>query len=218
MARAVRACLTASALAAIGAFVVQGKGWPYQVFPTWFFLFLLDAGAIATTPLRPSGSPAGLTRWVVARLWAACFGLYVLWGPAVSENVGQFTRIAAEVAATPGPFVILSSDVQPGWSLALDQGRVWASRVPCMIMLPGLVRAAQHGAPSPWDSVFRTWIDQDMRRYRPVLVFIPPPGAQALPPGFDVLAWLLRDPDFAAIWAHYHEVGTRDGFRMFRPS
>jgi hypothetical protein len=155
-------------------------------------------------------------RWTVARLWAACFAMYIHWGPPVSENVGQTKGIEAAVAAESGSFVVLSSDVQPGWSLALDEGRVWASRMPCLIMLPGLIRAAQHEQASPWEVTFRQWIDQDMRRYRPTLVFIPPPGGQALPPDFDVLAWLLKDPVFAAIWSHYRQEGLRDGFRMFR--
>jgi hypothetical protein len=216
--RAFRACLTAATLGAIGAFVVQGKGWPYQVFPTWFFLFLLNAGAIATTNILPAGTSIGWAQWSTARLWAVCFGLYIYWGPAVSENVGHFNGVTAAVAAEPGPFVILSSDTQPGWGMALEQGRVWASRAPSLIMLPGLVQAAQRGRPSPWERPFRDWINDDMRRYRPPLVFIPPNGPTAMPPDFDVLAWLLRDPGFAAIWSRYHQVGTPDGFRMFRLS
>jgi hypothetical protein len=39
-----------------------------------------------------------------------------------------------------------------------------------------------------------------------------------MPADFDILPWLLRDPQFAAIWTHYRPDGARDGFRVFRLS
>jgi hypothetical protein len=131
--------------------------------------------------------------------------------------MGKFAGVAQAIAAEPGPFLILSTNVSPAFPLALEEDRVWASRTPCLIMLPGLVRAARLGQASKWESTFREWINADLRHYRPALVFVRVKGDQALPPDFDVLAWLLRDPQFASIWTQYRQDGVRDGYRMFRP-
>jgi hypothetical protein len=215
VARDLKVCLAAAIVAALAVYAVQDKGWRYQLFPAWFFLFLMVAGTIATTALLPGASARLWARWLPARLLAAGFCVYMVFGRSQAEDMRQFAGVAQAIAAEPGPFLILSTDVAPGFPLALDKERVWASRMPCLIMLPGLVRAAQHGQTSPWERIFREWINTDLRRYRPALVFVRVEGDQALPPDFDVLAWLLRDPGFASIWGQYHQVGTRDGLRMF---
>jgi len=217
-AEAVRVCIGVAITAGLVAFAVQGKGWPYQIFPAMLFVFLLWAGAIVTTSLLPDPTWAARARWIAARLLAVGFGWYVVSTPQHSYDKARYAAVAQAVAAEPGPFVVLSTDLVPGVPLALEQNRVWASRTPIMIMLPGLVAAEKRGIVSPWESVYRGWIDADMRRFRPALVFVPPVGPQAMPRDFDVLAWLLRDPAFAAVWSHYHEVGVRDGLRMFRLS
>jgi len=215
--RASRLCVTTASVAALAVFALQGKGWGYQAFPAWVFLLLLEAGAIATTGLAPSGSLTSWARWSAPRLLAVWVVIFIVRVPSHIDMV-RFAGLAQAIAAQPGPFVILSTDVLPGFPLALEEDRIWASRIPCLIMLPGLVQAEQRGKISRWEAPFRQWIDADMRRYNPVLVFVPPDGDQALPPGFNVLAWLLRDPEFASIWAHYRPDGTRDGFRMFHLS
>jgi hypothetical protein len=216
-ARASRACITTAAVAALAVFALQGKGWMYQAFPAWAFLLLLTAGAIATTGLVPGGSLTSWLRWGSARLLAVWVVIFIVRVPSHIDMV-RFAGLAQAISAQPGPFVILSTNVLPGFPLALEKDRTWASRFPCLIMLPGLVKAEQRGQVSRWEAPFRQWIDADMRRYKPVLVFVPPDGDQALPPAFNVLAWLLRDPEFASIWAHYRPDGTRDGFQMFRLS
>jgi hypothetical protein len=217
IARAGRTCAAVSVVAALGVYVLQGKGWAYQASPAWVFLFLLTAGAIASTPLWPAGSPKLMLRWGSARLLGLGFVIFILRMPSHAD-MAQYAGVAQAIAAEKRPFVILSTNVVPGFPLALQEDRVWASRTPCLIMLPGLVQAEQNGHISRWEAPFRQWIDADMRRYNPALVFVPPNGDQALPRGFDVLAWLLRDPAFASIWSHYHADGTRDGFRVFRLS
>jgi hypothetical protein len=214
--RALRVGLTVAMVAALGAYGVQCKGWLYQAFPALLFLFLSTAGAIATTALWPGRSAAAWVRWLPPRAILAAFVYYVVTAAPRSVEMERFADIAREVAAEPGPFLILSTNVVPAFPLALQTDRVWASRIPCLIMLPGLAQAEQRGVTSDWDGTFRTWIREDLQRYKPALIFVPLGGQQALPPDFDVLAWLLRDPGFAAIWSHYHQDGVRDGMRMFR--
>ncbi len=213
---AFRLCLTAAFIGALGAFAAQGKGWMYQVCPAWLFLFVMTACAIVSSGLRPGASVLDAARWFAPRLVAAVFGLFLVFGAWSSADMSKFAAMSATVAGERGPFLILTSNVLPAFPMALHEDRVWASRMPCLIMLPGLLKAEQRGEVSPWEGVFRGWIDADLLRYRPAVVFIPPNGPEATPPGFDVLAWLLRDPKFAAIWSHYRQDGTRDTFRLFR--
>jgi len=218
LADAARLCLTMAALGALGAYIAQAKGAVYQILPCSFFLLLLNAGAIAVTGAWPGASPAERGRWILARLLAAGFVLNLVTSPFRSVDLTQYAGVKQAIEAEPGPFVILSSNVEPGFPMALVWHRVWASRTPCLIMLPGLVKLEAQGKTSPWQPIFRGWISADMQRYKPALVFLPPNGDQSLPPDFDVLPWLLRDPAFASIWAHYHQDGVRDGFRVFRLS
>ncbi len=218
VARANRLCLGAAIIASTAAYAAQVKGWPYQLLPAVMLLFILMAGVIATTPLRPATLRAALFSWLPARLMAMLFAGYMAFGATRTVDLHAYGGIARAVAAEPGPFVVLSTAVIPGFPIAVEQDRIWASRMPCLIMLPGLVQAAQRGVTSPWEQPFRDWVNEDMRRYRPRLVFVAPDGPQALPRGFDVLAWLLKDPGFAAIWSQYRQDGVRDRYRMFRLS
>jgi hypothetical protein len=218
LASAARLCLTVAALAAFAAFMVQAKGWLYQLFPCLFFLLLLAAGALLRTGIWPGRSPAQGARWFAARLVAAGFALAIVYLPYQSVDLSKYVALEQAILAEPGPFVILSANVGPGFPLALDLNRVWASRENCMIMLPGLVKLERQGKQSPWAPFFRDWISSDMRRYKPALVFLPPVGEMFMPADFDILPWLLRDPQFAAIWTHYRPDGARDGFRVFRLS
>jgi len=216
-ARGMKDCLAAAVAASLVVYAVQDKGWRYQLFPAWFFVFLLASGTIAASEGWPGGTALSWVRWIPARLLAGGLCVYMVFGQPRAEDMGKFAGVAQAIAAEPGPFLILSTNVSPAFPLALEEDRVWASRTPCLIMLPGLVRAARLGQASKWESTFREWINADLRHYRPALVFVRVKGDQALPPDFDVLAWLLRDPQFASIWTQYRQDGVRDGYRMFRP-
>jgi hypothetical protein len=198
--------------------MIQAKGWLYQLFPCLFFLLLFAAGAVARTGIWPGRTPAQGARWFAARLVAAGFILAMIYLPYQSVNLAQYPAIEHAILAEPGPFVILSANVGPGFPLAVDLDRVWASRENCMIMLPGLVKLERQGKTSSWEPFFRNWIRSDMRRYKPALVFLPPVGEMFMPADFDILPWLLRDPGFAAVWAQYHADGVADGYRVFRRS
>jgi hypothetical protein len=218
LSRSARLCLTIAAAAALGAYVAQAKGSVYHILPCSSFLLLLNAGAIAATGVRPGVTQAERGRWILARLLALGFALNIVTAPYNSVDLSNYAAMEKAISAEPGPFVIFSSDVIPGFPIALELDRVWASRENAMIPLPGLLKLEAQGKTSPWEPVFRHWISEDMQRYKPVLVFLAPNGGQSLPPDFDILPWLLRDPTFRAIWAHYHQDGVLDGYRVFRLS
>ena len=77
--------------------------------------------------------------------------------------------------------------------------------------------AADSDASAAWEAYLRQIIVEDFADFRPSLVFVPGEDnhLEALPEGFDVLAWFLRDPDFAAQWAHYRAAGRADDFLVY---
>ena len=77
-----------------------------------------------------------------------------------------------------------------------------------------LVKTEARGDDSlrPWSEYLRSQVAEDVAGFRPELVLAPSSTAtlQSLPPGFDIIAWLSEDPDFAAAWAAYRPDGKAD--------
>jgi hypothetical protein len=214
--RALRDCVMIGFIGALLAFAVQGKGWFYQCFPASAFAGLLVAGAVGTAAsLRPLAMPADAARCVMAGFGVIVAASWLAYGPSVMLERTLAPDVVAEIARTPGPFVVFSSSVDPGFPLALNEDRVWASRYPCLIMLPGILKAERNGGISPWEAPFRATLVADMVRYRPSLVVVSEEPGQALPPDFSVLDWLRKDPDFAAQLAVYRDEGSRGKYRVF---
>jgi hypothetical protein len=128
----------------------------------------------------------------------------------------SFAGVSQAIGKSAGPFMIFSTSVDPGFPLAVTLGKVWASRYPCMLMLPAIVRDTTGKVAARWERVYRREIVEDMRRYRPSLVMVPIVNTQALPNGFSILAWLLRDPDFTSIWGSYVRRGDVDDLAVFQ--
>ena len=57
-----------------------------------------------------------------------------------------------------------------------------------------------------------------MARLRPAVVMVAAPnaGIQALPRGFDIVAWLSQDPDFVGVRSAYRRDRTAGNFPVFR--
>jgi hypothetical protein len=62
---------------------------------------------------------------------------------------------------------------------------------------------------------FRRAIVEDISSYRPRLVFVPNIADYAMPAGFDMLRWFLRDPAFAQEWRRYRASGTVGYFEVY---
>jgi hypothetical protein len=214
--RALRALLMASFAGSFGAFAVQEKGWFYHVFPAGGFLFFILVAVLANLQFGVGKSRIEQIRFVIAQPFALVCVCFIAFAPARAYNLAAVSGVAAEISSTPGPFVILSTSVFPGFPLALKLNRIWASRYSCMIMLPGLISDKYVTRVANWESSYRATIVSDMNRYKPTLVMIPADGDQALPAHFDILNWLLRDPAFAKEWQNYAAAGERDGLRIFR--
>jgi hypothetical protein len=206
-----RRVISAVIAAALAIFILQDKGWDYQCFIASFFIAILT-GLVVQAPSVPR-------RW--RGLAAAAVFLLVVRAGAQFEAPDyvemHFPTIRRLILQTPGSFEVLSSAGTPGFPFAVETGHQWASRFGCMMLLPGIVAAEARGEHSRWEAPFRQAIADDLASFKPPLIFVQTEQLPGLPLHFDVLAWLLRDPRFAAQWAHYRADGVADRyFAVFR--
>ncbi len=199
--------------AALANFMLQDKGWDYQAFPIAFCAVVLTIMAIAATP------------HLIARRLTASLALIVLLLRGATQFEApdyvdyHFANMEKLIAASPGSFLILTTAGTPAGRHIVDTGHPWASRFPCLEMLPGIVAAERRGHPSPWEAPFRHIVEQDFATFQPPLVFVQLDQLPGLPADFDLLAWLKADPRFTAEWSHYHSDGSVDlHFAVFRRS
>jgi hypothetical protein len=192
-------------------FIVQDKGWDYQIFGASVVVALLTAAAVQAPGARPAG-----------RAMAAALGFMLIVRAGAQFEAPDyvemhFPTIRRLILQTPGSFQVLSSAGTPGFPFAVETGHEWASRYGCLMLLPGIVAAEARGEHSRWEAPFRQAVAEDMARFKPPLVFVQTEQLPGLPLHFDVLAWLLRDPQFAAQWAQYRADGVADRyFAVFR--
>jgi hypothetical protein len=214
--RTLRDVMMVAFVGALLAFVAQGKGWFYQAYPASAFAALLVAGAVGSVlNLRPMARLSDAARGVAAGISALLALFYMVYGATQVAERTLDPAVVAEIARAPGPFVVFSASVDPGFPLALTENRVWASRYPCLIMLPGIVKAERAGGVSRWEAPFRAALVADLARYQPSVVVVSEAGGQALPADFSVLAWLSKDPAFSAQLTHYTDQGRRGDYRVF---
>lgn len=205
-----------AALGAFAGFALQGKGWAYQGLPALVFLLLSGGmGAVLLTRASVAGGLAGLAHAGAVGLVLALTIRPVLANPHEAELVPHAARIE-------GPLLVLSTRVNAAFPLAARHPGGWASRYPCLILIPGLVAAEAAGGgvlPERYraaDAAFRAEILADLERYRPALVATVRGRDQAIPEGMTALGWLLRDPAFRAAWeADYVETGRTRHFTLY---
>jgi hypothetical protein len=198
--------MSAVIMSALAIFVLQDKGWDYQCFIASFFTAILAGLVLQAPAVRPRFRViAGLATFLlIVRAGAQ------LQAPDYVES--HFPTIRQLISQTRGSFQVMTSAGTPGFPLAVETGHEWASRYGCLMLLPGIVAAEARGETSRWEAPFRQVVADDLASFKPALIFVQTEQLPGLPRNFDVLAWLLRDPRFAAQWAHYRADGTADRF------
>jgi hypothetical protein len=218
-----RRLLLIQAVVALAIFLIQDKGWTYQLVPAktlleiGLFALVADGfGGGGRQPLATWRRSAAAGDWrlplMLGLLLASC-GLQLAREAPPDEATAA---LRDRIAASPGPFLILTTDLWPGFPIAVVTDKIWASRWAHLVMLPGIIRNEAKEGTSTWEAPMRAAILEDLRRYRPALIFVPTDPDTSLPAGFDLLDWLRRDPGFDQVWSGYHTDGTVDGFAIWR--
>jgi hypothetical protein len=217
--------LLIAGVAATLAYYVQGTGWYYQQLPALSFLAfalafqLLDLAARRSWQL-PGWSAAAATALTLLALILTTHFMNYPFTPERSFPLDQpdpslFAGIAPGAAVmTLSPTV--DDTIMPLFKFHLTLGE----RYPAFLLLPALLRAEDpqgkpiphHFAPGEVAALDRTqhaYMVEDLTRWQPQLLLVercqdPAVHCQVLEDRHDdLLAFFLRDPAFAAIFAHY---------------
>ena len=203
------------------SYVVQAKGWYYQLLPlTAFLILVLTWSAVANSAaLRMIGSPSAAAALLVVSYALAR-------GPYRNRSVEAFAPFLAGAGAAPG-LLVLSSNVSAAFPLANRTDARWTSRFPAQWLVPGAVRVlAQPSCSDPTDCAQHRAVLETARRMavedfltgRPTIVIVDERASKSYFGGipFDYLKWLGEDPAFASAFASYTLIGHRRNYSIWR--
>ena len=192
------AALVMAAIGFAGSYFIQAKGWSYHAVP------LAGCAAIAlAASLTAEHKPRFLA------LAAPALLLLPLWIGASQamgheETSPDVLRAAAGLQAGDS-VAFIGTDPAFGWPLTLQRGFRYPSRYSSFWMMRAVVRNEASGGANPGLAEFgRRAVRETVADFRcdpPKRIIV------ARSPGqFDILAYFLRDPEFADLLAHYRPV------------
>jgi len=206
-----------SILGSLFIYVLQRKGWLYHSYPLIFFIFLLFCAALASWDYADWRK----ARYAAPALVASVLLGFLVYNIARLPDRTDLEAMSGRVQNTTGAILVLSTGLFPGFPLVLEEKRRWASRFPGLGYLPQIATNDRAGerdqTMARWEASMRSHLVSDIKRNKPSIIFVPGNTyqAQGLPEGFDILEWLLRDPDFVAAWSRYRASGRTPKFLVY---
>lgn len=209
-------------IGALASYLIQFKGWNYQIVQVAFFTFL---GASWITHCARQSVREHVLLGVTALIaigFSLC--LQVLGRPYTSRTTEAFAPFV-ERAGTP--VLVLSSNVSAAFPFINEVGAQWTSRYPTQWLLPGaisLLATTDCANPSERCGGYRdivaetrTRMVEDFVKGRPAVVFIDdrPKKSYFGDTPFDYEEFLLADPAFAELWAGYHQMGRAGDYEVW---
>jgi hypothetical protein len=237
-ARELRSVLLVATWSFIAAAAIQGKGWPYHLYPALalgiVFLSLVIIEPQSSADAR-QGRGAVLPQ-VRAGILAGALVISSLYAPKEAQDAWRrydadpsyYSGLAKVVGehSHSGPIYAMHTVVRASFPLVNYTGVRWGSRFNTLWMLAGLYDPMPEGdsifpyhAPSEMGEIERYLIDAvvtDLERSEPSVLIIDkaPPGGVRLR-GFDYLEYFLRDCRFARLFAAYERLPDVDRFRIY---
>lgn len=203
------------------AFIVQFKGWPYQLLPfdSIAIIVCVIAAALSSSTLRSKP------------LHFAFFAVLPALVIAQTAFSGRYQNLYAEVFAqkleqirsdwTGKSILLLSTDDFAAFPLINELGAEWAGRYPYQWIVAGAISTEAIGkCKSNPDSCTdvreiieygrRTNVDDLANQHPDVVLVDERPLKPYFPdePSFDYIDFLSADSRFAEIWSHYRKVST----------
>lgn len=217
----------AAGVAAISA-IIQQKGWTYHMLPINVFvgMSVLMIAVIASRKIRRNATSRAFSFVALSApfLIAALLLLPSSWS---SEQLSRRELMETELyskletVAADKRLYVFSSGVRVGTPWVATIHAKWASRFPCLWLLPGYVAAVDNGALSAVRreqvaGEIRHFVEEDFERYRPEVVLV---DRRAYKHGFkrpfEFLDFFLASERFAMIWKSYSFHKTVDGLDIY---
>jgi hypothetical protein len=217
------AAFAVACLAAVAAYLLQHKGWRYQLLPAQGFAALMG-GSLASASLE------GTLRFVPQRRRssaeaAACFAAWAasaaaLWalGPLFPAPAGPVSPLRPWIERYTEPredVLVLSTNVGDAYPVIFETGRRPGSRDLWLFPLPMLYHDAppvplyrDAASAPPEERQLLADLAADLEQRRPPLLFVHAYGpCQGCRPGFNVMDYLSRDAGVAGALRRYRRLG-----------
>lgn len=225
-------------LAASIAYYAQHTGSSYRAYPQQALLLLAILWiAIGLTPYQLIAAWKPNSAFAVSALIVAL--MLVPPSIVIGRTLEQFESLNwgippdAFAKYPPGTPVLVLSTALGAFPALAHNHLVWASRGPCLWMLPAIVQneAFQAGGPKPQKVLPRALVNtlatqtrtdtaQDINRWKPVVVLVeqcpkshPCWGLRNI--DFNILTWFLQGPTFATEWQHYRFQATDGNYNIY---
>jgi hypothetical protein len=209
----------AAVTAGLVSYAVQGTAFPYHLIPVSVFGMVACAVAL----VRARRFAPVYVAVAIAFVGLAALGLRQ--GYPKHSAVDHLAAVADEVGAFDS-FISLSGSLFAGPPIAMATGAEWVSRYPANWLVPGAIGKLEHEdcarAPERCASLraiaARNRSDNiaDMARAEPDLLIVDLNSRFFPEPGFDWLAFMAEDPDWAGVFAEYREVARTTQFSLYR--
>jgi hypothetical protein len=214
--------LAAGVVAAAASYLLQFKGWNYQVLPLSAFLFLTAAVLFLRKPDIARKNVVAMAALVLVAL--VTVGVQIARGPYQSRSTDAFGQF---VTSEGQSIMVLSTNVSAAFPFVNEVSGRWASRYPAQWLVPGAHDALTFGECGSKEdcakareilNFARGSIIEDIERYQPSLIYVDARAQKAYfrDPDFDYLEFLADDPRFAAIEACFEKAGEALGFSVLR--
>ena len=197
--------LAAAGLGFFAAFLIQGKGWPYHLFPaTSYGLFLFFNEVLPRLwSRRQSSSP------LVALLMAAfILSIHTSWMMVTWLDWSALTRAIVATGIRQPTILNIAASHEVGHPSTRDAGGRWVGTFSCR-WLTVLTAGARHEAEgmanddilAAWAAHDREVLRRDIAERRPDLIIVDRRG------DFDWLTWARKDADTARLLDGYAPAG-----------
>ncbi len=218
---ATRVLLTAAAGMTV-AFLVQGKGWPYHIYPATAFMALAALRIdVAIRDAVPTAETGPATAWIRTAALLITLITSAQWFNWERDIHLPALRRMIEAEALRPTITVISPDVSVGYPLVRQLGGKWATRASVFITA-NVLRQLGAGVKDPkrvaaleaYASLERRLLVEDMVANRPEIVIVERGNGANLDWG----KWIAKYPEVAAAFAPYHVVGRIDELEVRRLS
>jgi hypothetical protein len=201
-------------------YVVQMKGWPYQIYPLDATLFMaVSSSLLGSFPLHEPVRRIRVLTAAIGLLFVAMTASAVADQYKNSIRTNRFMTDAAPFVRglPPGSYIyVFSAAVSDGFPLVNYDRLGWSSRFDTFWWLPGLISLPS--PPAVVERFLRDAVVEDLKKNRPALIFVDvaPKRYRFEDRDFDYLRFFSVDPRFRAILADYAEAAVVDNVLVLR--
>jgi hypothetical protein len=199
-----------AALGGLAGYLVQGKGWPYQLLPGMIFVSIAFLSAASQAPYR-------LLRCLAYGYFGVVSGFGIVeYGLEQRARVSFFDCLLETRA--PKRMLVMTHDAGVVFPFLPGKGIAWGGHFLSLWMMPavsrGLVDAPQAEAVTARTAAI---VARDLVRFQPDYVIVDHRAESTSLRGHDIkyVELFSRYGEFASAWQSYKLVNTKDNFELW---